>query len=76
MSNTTHAQELDQGKRFAFGQNWSNFLRTLNDERILEAERSLKQMLEVESLQGKRFIDAGSGIGCNQFVFQKDSAAL
>lgn len=38
MTNTTHAQELDQGKRFAFGQNWSNFLRSLNDERILEAE--------------------------------------
>jgi 2-polyprenyl-3-methyl-5-hydroxy-6-metoxy-1,4-benzoquinol methylase len=63
MTNATHAQELEQGRRFAFGQNWANFLRTLDEERILEAERSLKQMLAVESLKDKRFIDVGSGSG-------------
>ncbi|MEN8130288.1 MAG: class I SAM-dependent methyltransferase [Pseudomonadota bacterium] len=63
MTNPTHTQELDQGQRFAFGQNWSNFLQTLDEERIREAERSLQQMLEVESLRGKRFIDVGSGSG-------------
>ncbi|MCX7166531.1 MAG: class I SAM-dependent methyltransferase [Rhodocyclales bacterium] len=63
MKNATHAQELDQGRRFAFGQNWTNFLRMLDEERILEAERSLKRMLEVHSLADKRFIDIGSGSG-------------
>ena len=63
MTHTTHAQELDQGERFAFGKNWENFLRTLDEERIVEAERSLRQMLALDSLQGKRFIDVGSGSG-------------
>lgn len=76
MTNTAHARELDQGQRFAFGQNWSNFLRTLNDERILEAERSLKQMLEVESLQGKRFIDAGSGSGLFSLAARRLGASV
>lgn len=63
MTNKTHAQELGQGQRFAFGQNWTNFLRTLDDVRIQEAERSLKQMLEIDSLTGKTFLDVGSGSG-------------
>jgi 2-polyprenyl-6-hydroxyphenyl methylase/3-demethylubiquinone-9 3-methyltransferase len=35
----------------------------LNEERFLEAEKSLKQMLEVDDLKGKSFIDIGSGSG-------------
>lgn len=76
MTNTTHAQELDQGQRFAFGQNWSNFLRTLDDERILEAERSLKQMLEVESLRDKRFVDVGSGSGLFSLAARRLGASV
>ncbi len=63
MTNTTHAQELERGQRFAFGQNWTNFLKSLDEERIREAELSLQRMLEVNSLVGKRFIDVGSGSG-------------
>lgn len=50
-------------KRFSFGQNWSNFLQVLDEHRILEAEKSLKEMLKVESLKGMRFLDIGSGSG-------------
>ncbi len=56
-------QEVKQGDRFKFGENWQRFLLVLNDERIAEAEKSLKQMLEVEDLQGKSFLDIGSGSG-------------
>lgn len=56
-------REVSQGERFKFGENWSRFLEVLNDERILEAEKSLKQMLEVEKLVGKSFLDIGSGSG-------------
>jgi 2-polyprenyl-3-methyl-5-hydroxy-6-metoxy-1,4-benzoquinol methylase len=59
----THAHEVDSGKRFQFGHNWSKFLRSLNEERIGRAEQSLKQMLNVESLNGRAFIDIGSGSG-------------
>jgi 2-polyprenyl-3-methyl-5-hydroxy-6-metoxy-1,4-benzoquinol methylase len=49
--------------RFAFGENWTRFLSTVNDERIDEAEASLKTMLEVERLDGRTFLDLGSGSG-------------
>ena len=58
-----HPEEVASDKRFEFGENWSRFLRELNDERIAEAERSLKKMLGVESLNGQSFLDIGSGSG-------------
>jgi 2-polyprenyl-3-methyl-5-hydroxy-6-metoxy-1,4-benzoquinol methylase len=58
-----HAGEVARGERFKFGENWSRFLSLLNDARIKEAEESLKQMLETESLAGKSFLDIGCGSG-------------
>jgi 2-polyprenyl-3-methyl-5-hydroxy-6-metoxy-1,4-benzoquinol methylase len=58
-----HKDEMVQGNRFEFGKNWTNFLSRLDETRILEAERSLKQMLELKSLEGKTFLDIGSGSG-------------
>ena len=49
--------------RFAFGDNWAHFLTVLDDNRIQEAERSLREMLESDRLDGKRFLDIGSGSG-------------
>ena len=57
------SQEIAQGKRFQFGENWSRFLTVLTDERIKYAERSLVEMLGVDRLEGKRFVDVGSGSG-------------
>ena len=51
------------GERFQFGENWRQFLALLNDDPILQAEKSLREMLGVESLAGKTFLDAGSGSG-------------
>jgi 2-polyprenyl-3-methyl-5-hydroxy-6-metoxy-1,4-benzoquinol methylase len=60
---SSHAVEIAQGERFGFGENWTRFLAVLDDARISRAEASLKQMLEVDSLDGKRFLDIGSGSG-------------
>ena len=49
--------------RFEFGKNWKNFLSVLNEERISEAEKSLREMLECDDLNGKSFLDVGSGSG-------------
>jgi 2-polyprenyl-3-methyl-5-hydroxy-6-metoxy-1,4-benzoquinol methylase len=57
------AKEVRQGERFEFGKNWQRFLSKLNEDRILEAEKSLKQMLEIDDLKGKSFLDIGSGSG-------------
>jgi len=56
-------QLVASGQRFKFGKNWSAFLRNLNDGRIAEAERSLKDMLGVDDLAGRTFLDIGSGSG-------------
>jgi 2-polyprenyl-6-hydroxyphenyl methylase/3-demethylubiquinone-9 3-methyltransferase len=58
-----HAAEAASGQRFEFGKNWSRYLALLDDTRIAEAEESLKQMLGVDSLSGRSFIDVGSGSG-------------
>jgi 2-polyprenyl-3-methyl-5-hydroxy-6-metoxy-1,4-benzoquinol methylase len=58
-----HAHEVKAGKRFEFGNNWQRFLATLNPERIRQAEESLKKALRLDSLEGLRFLDAGSGSG-------------
>jgi SAM-dependent methyltransferase len=60
---SSHAIEIARGERFKFGENWSRFLSLLDDDRIHEAEKSLRQMLGVESLEGLRFLDIGSGSG-------------
>jgi 2-polyprenyl-6-hydroxyphenyl methylase/3-demethylubiquinone-9 3-methyltransferase len=58
-----HINVLAQRSRFEFGKNWNRFLKILDEDRILEAEKSLKQMLELENLDGKSFLDIGSGSG-------------
>jgi 2-polyprenyl-6-hydroxyphenyl methylase/3-demethylubiquinone-9 3-methyltransferase len=58
-----HALEIARGDRFEFGENWSRFLAVLDDGRIAQAERSLRNMLEAEDLVGLRMLDIGSGSG-------------
>ncbi|MEP7198302.1 MAG: class I SAM-dependent methyltransferase [Chloroflexota bacterium] len=58
-----HTLEVARGARFEFGANWSRFLAVLDDRRIAEAERSLKEMLDVTDLVGQNFLDIGSGSG-------------
>jgi SAM-dependent methyltransferase len=55
--------EIQAGNRFAFGANWTHFLRTLDETRITEAEDSLRDMLGVTNLHGRRFLDIGCGSG-------------
>lgn len=68
--------EVAQGKRFDFGQNWSRFLSTLDDEHIAVAEQSLKEMLEVNDLLGKRFLDVGSGSGLFSLIARRLGASV
>src|SRR5882762_967368 len=58
-----HAEEILGGKRFAFGGNWARFLALLDEQRIRDAEESLRSKLGVEDLAGKSFLDVGSGSG-------------
>lgn len=60
---SSHAAEVIEGNRFEFGANWASFLETLNEERIDQAKTSLQEMLGLQDLTGKTFIDVGSGSG-------------
>lgn len=56
-------KEVASGNRFEFGKNWQKYLNRLNDARISEAEKSLKEKLAVENLNGLSFLDIGCGSG-------------
>jgi 2-polyprenyl-3-methyl-5-hydroxy-6-metoxy-1,4-benzoquinol methylase len=61
-------QEIELGQRFSFGENWKAFARTLNHERVERAKDALVEMLEVSCLNGKRFLDVGSGSGLSSLA--------
>jgi 2-polyprenyl-3-methyl-5-hydroxy-6-metoxy-1,4-benzoquinol methylase len=62
-SDVLQASDESLDNRFQFGENWSRFLRLLDDDRILQAERGLQQFLHCDRLDGKTFLDIGSGSG-------------
>jgi len=68
---STFSSEVSQGDRFEFGKNWQKFLSVLNDDRIKEAEDSLKKTLDYDNLKGKSFLDIGSGSGLFSLVARK-----
>jgi len=64
------------GNRFEFGKNWEKFLKTLDETRTWEAEKSLKTMLEIEKLNNKRVLDIGSGSGLFSLVARRLGATV
>lgn len=71
-----HEADVRAGRRFAFGDNWLRYLAVLNDERIQAATDSLCGMLKVKHLQGKSFLDIGSGSGLFSLAARKLGAAV
>lgn len=62
-NNSDFQREIDGGNRFRFGENWAVYLQAITLERILLAEQSLLRMLKDDTLEGKTFLDVGSGSG-------------
>lgn len=65
---STHEAEIKSGERFEFGRNWVRFSKMLTPERIRIAEEALKDLLQVDDLRGKTFLDAGSGSGLSSLA--------
>lgn len=53
----------NEGQRFEFGKNWNKYLKVVSSANIIAAEDSLKNMLDVQTLEGLTFLDVGSGSG-------------
>jgi 2-polyprenyl-6-hydroxyphenyl methylase/3-demethylubiquinone-9 3-methyltransferase len=76
MSGTSWKNEVASGERFEFGKNWAHFLRRLDNSAIAAAEQSLKEMLRVDSLRGKTFLDIGSGSGLFSLAAKRLGASV
>lgn len=56
----TDAEEQD---RFAFGENWADFSRTLEPEQLAGARAGVERLLGASDLTGRTFLDVGCGSG-------------
>ena len=57
------SNDLDQERRFGFGENWLDFSQELSADQIEEAEKSIRRLLQRDTLAGLTFLDIGSGSG-------------
>jgi SAM-dependent methyltransferase len=57
-----------QETHFAFGKNWAAYADKISEAEIEEAEGGLSRLLGGERLDGKRFLDIGSGSGLHSLA--------
>lgn len=68
-------RDVDE-RRFGFGANWRRLVEALDPERVEQAERSLAEMLSLDDLNGRRFLDAGSGSGLFSLAARRMGASV
>lgn len=66
----------DTADRFAFGRNWRRFLEVIDERRVAEAQRALSSMLGLDRLDGRSFLDIGSGSGLMSLAARRLGATV
>src|SRR5262245_30265052 len=56
-------EQVQSMERFEFGKNWQRFIHSMDAQSVTIAEKSLQEMLGLQTLAGLRFLDIGSGSG-------------
>jgi 2-polyprenyl-6-hydroxyphenyl methylase/3-demethylubiquinone-9 3-methyltransferase len=55
-------------RHFAFGENWTDFVNVVDDERVSQAVESMKRLFPNDELRAKTFLDIGCGSGLSSLA--------
>jgi 2-polyprenyl-3-methyl-5-hydroxy-6-metoxy-1,4-benzoquinol methylase len=75
-ASSAHTREVARGERFAFGRNWQQLLRLIDEDRVNHAEVSLARMLRLHQLNGLTFLDIGCGSGLSSLAARRLGAVV
>jgi predicted nicotinamide N-methyase len=60
---------------FSFGENWMNYLKHINEERIAESREDIDAWLPVGMVENRRVLDIGSGSGISSLCMHRRGAS-
>jgi 2-polyprenyl-6-hydroxyphenyl methylase/3-demethylubiquinone-9 3-methyltransferase len=64
------------GEHFEFGANWTRFLELVDEPRIARATSALQTLLGVDRMDGRAFLDVGSGSGLSSLAAHRLGAKV